>query len=590
MSFLESIFQNKNNSIVLGVDFGNFSIKIAEIQKEKDSFFITNLDEIKIEGKWSDDKKIRLLTELINKNKIKTKKVIFSIESFLTNYAIAVIPKMKKDKILKYIILNFNTFLPIDLKDVNLELKILEEDKEYFKILIIAINKKLIIKYKKIAKKANLKFYSFETEANSLINSLIKKEENSVSIILDIRMKNSSISLIKDNILLKSSDFSLSVEYFDKNYNNTSGLLRSKSSAGVNTITAKNSNNETGKENPEELIASKREELKSIQNLIAKNKKLETEQSKKPQNNNSFEVFLKQIKKKKEALLKAKTQFNYSDIADIKKNKSLLVLRKAKIENKIRNINFEIQNIKEELTELKIAVTEAVYEEKLKKLLKIKEIFDKNKNAIKVKWDIEDEMFPLINKIKDFDKKMKVLIENDEIIKKIEREIVLIKKAYIQNNLEISEKKEENIDRVFLENKINVEKEKGIITEINLLLKGSKFKKSDEVINMTSNNKTNKEAGIYLFFQLFYKKILLFIVGLEQEEQKKLRKIIISGGADFMPQLIEYLNKKIHLKFPGIKVEASNPFINFDEIRLKLKPKKINQFSNAIGAALKKVN
>lgn len=299
MSFLESIFQNKNNSIVLGVDFGNFSIKIAEIQKEKDSFFITNLDEIKIEGKWSDDKKIRLLTELINKNKIKTKKVIFSIESFLTNYAIAVIPKMKKDKILKYIILNFNTFLPIDLKDVNLELKILEEDKEYFKILIIAINKKLIIKYKKIAKKANLKFYSFETEANSLINSLIKKEENSVSIILDIRMKNSSISLIKDNILLKSSDFSLSVEYFDKNYNNTSGLLRSKSSAGVNTITAKNSNNEIGKENPEELIASKREELKSIQNLIAKNKKLETEQSKKPQNNNFFKVFLKQIKKKK---------------------------------------------------------------------------------------------------------------------------------------------------------------------------------------------------------------------------------------------------------------------------------------------------
>ena len=119
--------------------------------------------------------------------------------------------------------------------------------------------------------------------------------------------------------------------------------------------------------------------------------------------------------------------------------------------------------------------------------------------------------------------------------------------------------------------------------EILLLLK-----EKEGIKEIKKTSRTEKyEKSIDAYFELFYNRIWLLIIGLESSEKKNFRKIIISGGADFIPDLIKYLQKRINEKFPIVKVEIANPFTNINTGQLLVKPNKSSQFSNAIGAALK---
>ncbi len=216
-NFFSSIFDRK----FLGIDIGNFSIKLAELSKERDTFKLLVVDEIVVpkdaKKPITDDEISKMLLILIDRNKIRTKRAIFSIENSFTNYAIIKLPKIEDKKIKEYIGLNFEHFLPVSLKDVYLEWKILERSEDNIKILLIAVNKEIISRYKKIAQNSKLNFYSFEIEANALINSLVKtKEKDEIVIILDVRMKNSSLSLVKNGYLFRSSSLDIPVNDFDK--------------------------------------------------------------------------------------------------------------------------------------------------------------------------------------------------------------------------------------------------------------------------------------------------------------------------------------------------------------------------------------
>ena len=338
-----NIFSNIFNGLIkessfLGVDLGSFSIKVAEISKDRKGGHLKLLAiaETKIihneQAKITDDEKIKILSALIKKANINSKKVIFSIENSFTHYAIITLPILKNNKILDYIKLNFNDVLPVNFEDVHLEWRILERGRGNMKVLLIAVNNDIIKRYKEIARIAKVDFYGYEIEATALANALIcETDKSEIVALLDIRMKNSSLSLIKNMELIKSTGFGLSVNYFDVNF--------------------------------------------------------------------------------------------------------------------------------------KIAEEEKKREDKVSR-----------------------------------------------------------------------EQGTESLDS---------------------------------------------------YFDLFYKKFWLSIVGLKKEEKQQLKKIIISGGADFIPGLARYLQKKINKKLPTVKVEIANPFTNINIDQLSTKPKKSRQFSNAIGAALK---
>ncbi len=567
----------------LGIDIGTFSIKFAEISKEKNNrLYLLGLDEIiipkNIKTENIDYEKSILLLKLINSANIRNKRAIFSINNSLTNYIIITLPNIEDKKILKYVELNLSNFLPAKFEDIHMKWEVLERNKNNMKILLIIINKDIIIKYKKIAKTAKLNFYSYETEANSLFNSLIKKtDEKMIILVLDVRMKNSSLSLIQGAQLLKSSSFSISVNYLDEHY-------KKKEATELNGE-EKNDNIIKNKEKVKKLVLEKKEELKKIQKecniFIKKIKKNDDNIILAKANGTSeaseiilkiFTFFIKKFEIKKDKIVKINNNNNNNNINEIKiinKDRDFLLKTKIELIKKLEAIEKKEEKFEKEFEKelIKIEKNNQVFfedEYQREKILLIKKNKNIDRRRVEQKrWYLEDKLEELEKKEEEFNKenqqKLKSLKKNQNIIELKIREIEK-QQNQIQNFIERLKEK----SRIEEIKEVEVEEAEGV-----------KYGKSDPQKLLDS------------YFELFYEKIWLFVMGFDYNKKQKFKKVIISGGADFIPQLTKYIQKKINQKFFDTSVEVANPFVNIDNIELKSKLKKNPQFSIAIGSALK---
>ena len=91
--------------------------------------------------------------------------------------------------------------IPTSLEDMTLDWQIIEEDKkgENLKVFLTGSPKNMIEKYINIFKNTEVNLTSLETEIFSLIRSLAI-EENNVSLIVEIGMSNTDISVVKKKI------------------------------------------------------------------------------------------------------------------------------------------------------------------------------------------------------------------------------------------------------------------------------------------------------------------------------------------------------------------------------------------------------
>ena len=557
----------------LGVDIGTFSIKLAEISenKEKDQLDLLVADEIRMPQnekiQVTAEKKAEMISELINKTRANSKKAIFSIENSFTNYAIITLPILKSNKILEYIKLNFNDVLPVDFADVHLEWDVLEKKEGDMKVLLIAVDNDIIQRCKEIAKIAKIDFYGYEIEAKALSNSLVDKKEEKIIVILDVRMKNSSLSLVKNKKLIKSSSLEISVDYFNKNFN-TNEIGFSQEEEDETSI-----NNKPLSEDSEN-IKNKEEKIKKIREIIKDKNKIEKEiwfeskiekckeeLKKIDENIKTEKIDIEQILKeietlnekafKKEEKMKLEKENYDREIRDKINRRDALISNLQKIERSEKKLNVELQKLEE------AGESDDVLKLRQKKRSEIRELE-------RERWINENKIEEIEQKIREKDNILKIFSKEKENIKQIKEEI-----KRLENKIQ---KKRDQIKT-----------KKAIEEEILLLLK-----EKEGIKEIKKTNRTEEyEKSIDAYFELFYNRIWLLIIGLESSEKKNFRKIIISGGADFIPDLTKYLQKRINEKFPIVKVEIANPFTNINTDQLLVKPNKSSQFSNAIGAALK---
>ena len=557
----------------LGIDIGTFSIKLAEISenKEKDQLDLLVVDEIRIPQnekiQVTAEKRAEMISELINKTRANSKKAIFSIENSFTNYAIITLPILKSNKILEYIKLNFNDVLPVDFADVHLEWDVLEKKEGDMKVLLIAVDNDIIQRCKEIAKIAKIDFYGYEIEAKALSNSLVDKKEEKIIVILDVRMKNSSLSLVKNKKLIKSSSLEISVDYFNKNFN-TNEIGFSQEEEGEMSI-----NNKPLSEDSEN-IKNKEEKIKKIREIIKDKNKIEKEiwfeskiekckekLKKIDENIKTEKIDIEQILKeietlnekafKKEKKIKLEKKNYDREIRDKINRRDALISNLQKIERNEKKLNVELQKLEE------AGESDDVLKLRQKKRSEIRELE-------RERWINENKIEEIEQKIREKDNILKIFSKEKENIKQIKEEV-----KKLENKIQ---KKRDQIKT-----------KKAIEEEILLLLK-----EKEGIKEIKKTNRTEEyEKSIDAYFELFYNRIWLLIIGLESSEKKNFRKIIISGGADFIPDLTKYLQKRINEKFPIVKVEIANPFTNINTDQLLVKPNKSSQFSNAIGAALK---
>jgi type IV pilus assembly protein PilM len=227
-------FWAKSQSVV-GIDIGSSSIKVIQLRKEKEQAVLETYGELAA-GPYADrpigqavrlpeEKIISMLKDLFKEAGVNAKKGVVSIplkSSFLTTIKMPRVAGKEMNEMIKF---EARKYIPVSPDEVELDWWVLpdsskrrekdDEDEEEEKpptieetskikniseILLVAIHKDTVQKYKDIISKAGLKTSLFEIEAFSVLRSSIVRQVAPVMII-DLGASSTKISVVDYGIL-----------------------------------------------------------------------------------------------------------------------------------------------------------------------------------------------------------------------------------------------------------------------------------------------------------------------------------------------------------------------------------------------------
>ncbi len=200
------LFSFGKSSNYLGVDVGSTSIKLVELRREKGLPTLVTYgyaekamgDIVRGSPEEVQVKAADLLKRLCKEAGATTYKAVTALPNFSVFNSVISLPAMSKKDLGAAVNWEAKKFIPIPLKEVILDWKIIEEllaenkEKEQkvkmkgakmFRLLLTAASRNLVKRYLEIFRLANLQLLALETEAFALARALVGKEETSIMII-----------------------------------------------------------------------------------------------------------------------------------------------------------------------------------------------------------------------------------------------------------------------------------------------------------------------------------------------------------------------------------------------------------------------
>lgn len=215
-----NIFGSSNES-VLGIDIGSSSVKAAQLRREKEKAVLETYGELSL-GQYAnapigqavrlpDDKVIQAIIDLKKEAGIKANVANVSIPlkySFLTTVNI---PNMSNSEIEKAIPYEIKKYIPAPLSEVIFDWQVIQDfgrnnSEDKIKILIVAIYKDYVEKYKNIVMSAGFKKVGFEIEVFSALRSVVYKEPAPI-LIIDLGASKIKMAIIENGVFKGAYDF-----------------------------------------------------------------------------------------------------------------------------------------------------------------------------------------------------------------------------------------------------------------------------------------------------------------------------------------------------------------------------------------------
>ena len=241
----------------LGVDIGTFSTKIVELSHTKKGTVLENYGErankvnegdiesgIKKKAFFSSDTEIAdNVKKILNEAKIETREAAFSIPDFMSFFTIFTTPPLPKEEIASVVRFEARQYIPLPLQEMTLDWSLIDENnkkdnkKNGFKILLVAVPNKTILKYQKVAEMTGIKVSTIEAEVFSLARAAVKKDDILKIIqMVDIGIQSTTITIVKNGLVCStySVDFSIGeiikqlASSLDISYNKSEELIRVK--------------------------------------------------------------------------------------------------------------------------------------------------------------------------------------------------------------------------------------------------------------------------------------------------------------------------------------------------------------------------
>lgn len=238
ISFFENLalksklgFLKGESQRIIGLDIGSASIKLVQLKKEKERGILETYGELNI-GPYlkkeagqvislTEDESVLIIKDLLKESGAKTNEIIVSVplkSSFITTIDF---PLMSDAELKEAVSFEARRHIPISLSEVEIDWwampkaletkKRAEEDglfekKEKVKVLLVAIHKEIIEKFRAIALKAGLSIKGFEIEVFSLARASIMQELSPI-LLIDFGASSTKMSVVDYGVIRETLQF-----------------------------------------------------------------------------------------------------------------------------------------------------------------------------------------------------------------------------------------------------------------------------------------------------------------------------------------------------------------------------------------------
>lgn len=217
---LDSLFGSSKSDKFVGVDIGSSSIKVVQLSKKKGVVSLDTFGEIAL-GPYAGKEighSVRLdtpqyaeaLKDLLRESQVDAVHVGLSIplkSSLVFNMKM---PKMAESKLDEMVRLEARRYIPVSVAEVSLDWSAIpdmhqeeETSGKFQNIMVVAIHKDTLNKYKEVSELANLELQFLEIETFSTIRSVLRHSNNSAAI-LDIGASVTKVYIVEYGIVQKS--------------------------------------------------------------------------------------------------------------------------------------------------------------------------------------------------------------------------------------------------------------------------------------------------------------------------------------------------------------------------------------------------
>lgn len=237
-------------SNTFGLDIGTSKIKAVWLDKEKNALsFISALTAdspspgMQSESPFDHQEMAQVINKLVIDAKITTNKVSIALPEHHIFTKVIDMPMLSEKELASAIFWEAEQYIPAALDTMTLDWKVLARPKEVvtdqkMQVLLVAAPNALIKRYQTVLELAGLNVVSVETETLSIIRGIIKDSNSPTSILLNIGLLNTSLSIVQSGLIIFNysipiggialtraiaSDFGLSVQQSDE-YKKTYGL------------------------------------------------------------------------------------------------------------------------------------------------------------------------------------------------------------------------------------------------------------------------------------------------------------------------------------------------------------------------------
>lgn len=203
----------------LGIDIGTSSIKLVQLRKEAEQYFLETYGIVKVAYQTAAKMEFDVISEtaailkkLLTQSRVTTKRVIASLPNNIVFVSVIEMPAMSAKELRSAIEWEAQRYVPMPLSEVTLSWSALEAERgKPQKVLLTAVPTSVIDNYLKMFKLAGLEPQALEIEALALIRSLVADRKDCL-LIVDIGARTTSLNLVDKGFLQVSRNLAIGGE------------------------------------------------------------------------------------------------------------------------------------------------------------------------------------------------------------------------------------------------------------------------------------------------------------------------------------------------------------------------------------------